>query len=207
MAFLHRVGYKVISLAEAYAGLFEGKTLPPRAVVLTFDDGCVNFSEYAWPVLKKFGFPVSMFLVAGMLGKTNSWMEGAAGRVPLLDADRIRDLRLEGVSFGSHTLNHVNLTRCAPETARREIWESRARLEDLLGEPVLDFCYPFGAHNQNIAAMVADAGYRLGLTCLRASANHARSAFELPRKAISYGDTLPGFLWKIYMKNTPKKSR
>jgi peptidoglycan/xylan/chitin deacetylase (PgdA/CDA1 family) len=204
MAWFHFWRYNIISIADARACLFEGKPVPPRAIVLTFDDGCENFREHAWPVLRRYNFPATMFVIPGMLGGTTAWMDGAAGRTPLMDAATVRELRREGLGIGSHTLNHVRLAQCAPAVAREEVFTSKAKLEDLLGEPVADFCYPYGDYNAGVAQMVAEAGYKTGLTCLRANANYAKSPLELPRKAVSYGMTLPGFLWQIHGKNAPK---
>lgn len=204
MAWLKWCGCHVMSLTDAYACLFEGKPIPARSVVITFDDGCENFREYAWPVLKQYGFPVTMFLVAGMLGKVTAWMDDVPEKAPLMDEAAIRALQKEGVHFGAHSMTHVRLALCDPKAARGEIFDSKARLEDLLGEAVPDFCYPYGSYNAQVAEMVAEAGYRSGLTCIRGAANYARNPFELPRKAISYGDTLPGFLWKLYRKDVPK---
>ena len=207
MKWFHFAGYNIISLANACAGLFANKPLPARAVVLTFDDGCQNFREHAWPVLKKYNFPATMFVIAGMLGKTASWMEGDAGKTALMDAATVRELHKEGLNIGSHTMNHIHLAKCEPDVAREEIFASKARLEDVLGVPVPDFCYPYGSYNERIVQWTGDAGYRTGLTCIRATANHAPSPLELPRKAVSYGDWLPGLLWKLHFKNTPKKRR
>jgi len=206
MAWLHWCGYNVISLEDAYACLFQGKDVPPRAVVLTFDDGCENFREFALPILKKYHFPVTVFLVAGMLGKSTSWMDDVPEEAPLMTAETIRALHRDGVHFGAHSMNHVRLALVSPEEAREEIFSSKAVLEDLLGEAVLDFCYPYGSYNAKVTDMVAEAGYRSGLTCIRGAANYAKNPFEIPRKAISYGDTLPGYLWKVHKKNVPKAS-
>jgi peptidoglycan/xylan/chitin deacetylase (PgdA/CDA1 family) len=205
MAWLRAWRYNVISLGDAYAGLFHSAPLPPRAVVLTFDDGCENFREHAWPILKKYSFPATLFVIAGMMGGTTTWMDTEAAReTPLLDADAVRELHREGVHIGAHTLTHARLARCSPEVAHKEIEGSKVQLEELLGESVLDFCYPYGSYDMQVVDMVISAGYRLGLTCIRAAANHAQSPYELPRKAISHGDTLPGFLWKLHAKNKPK---
>lgn len=204
MAWLHWCGYNVISLNDAYACLFMGRPVPRRAVVLTFDDGCENFREYAWPILKAYRFPASVFLVADLIGHETRWVTDIPEKAPLMTGETIRSLHKEGVMFGAHTLNHVYLTRCTPDEARREIVESKSRLEDLLGETVSDFCYPYGDYNAQVAEMVRDAGFRCGLTCIRAAANYAKNPFELPRKAISYGDTLVGYLWKLHAKNVPK---
>lgn len=207
MAWLRFARHNVISLEHAYRCLFEGAPIPPRAVVLTFDDGCDNFREHAWPVLRRHGYPATMFLVANLLGKTTrEWMTDMPPS-PLMDAAAIRELRREGMRFGSHTLHHVRLSQCAPAQMRREIFESKDALESLLGEPVPDFCYPYGDYDERARALVAEAGYRTGLTCVRAAANHAANALEIPRKAISYGDNVAGFWWKLHMKNSPKKQR
>ena len=204
MEWLHFFKYNVISLADALDGLFHGKLIPPRPVVLTFDDGCENFREHAWPVLKKHNFPATMFLIADMLGGKTSWMDGEACETPLMSTATVRELLREGCAFGSHTLRHVHLAQYAPDAAREEIYASKARLEDELCVPIHDFCYPYGSYNVQVRDLVAEAGYRSGLTCNRAAANYAPNPFELPRKAISYGDTLPGLLWKINGKNSPK---
>lgn len=204
MAWLYWFGYNVISWDDAYACLFQGKPIPPRAVVLTFDDGCENFHEYAWPVLKKYNFPVTMFLVAGMLGESTRWMDDVPEEAPLMDVKTIRNLQEEGVHFGAHSMNHVRLALCSPEDARDEIFSSKSKLESILEMPITDFCYPYGSYNEQVADMVSEAGYRSGLTCIRGAANYAKNPFEIPRKAISYGDTLPGYLWKIHKKNVVK---
>lgn len=204
MAWLKWAGYNVISLADACAGLFAGKSLPEKAIVLTFDDGCDNFREYAWPILKKYNYPVTMFLVAGLIGQAARWMDDVPVKARLMGTAAIRELHKEGVSFGSHTIHHVRLSQCVADTAREEIFGSKALLEDLLGDAVDDFCYPYGDYNKRVIDLVSEAGYKTGLTCVRAAANYAPGPLELPRKAISYGDMLPGYLWKIHMKNFPK---
>ncbi|MDR0588026.1 MAG: polysaccharide deacetylase family protein [Burkholderiales bacterium] len=208
MAYLARF-CQVISLADANEALFFNKPITgKRAVVLTFDDGCRNFAEYAWPIMKEHRFPVTMFLVADLIGKTTSWITDIpeSDHAPLMDLATLRALKKEGVSFGSHTLNHVKLSECSFETARTEIFDSKKKLEDLLGDAVPDFCYPFGKYNQQAKDLVIKAGYKTALTCVRAEANYAPDPCELPRKAISYGDNMIGFWWKLYMKRKPKEA-
>lgn len=207
MAMLANGRYNVISLADAHRCLFQGAPIPKKAVVLTFDDGCENFREHAWPVIRRHGFPASVFLVAGLLGKTSEpWMPDMPP-APLMDAAAICELRDEGVHFGSHTLSHARLSKCAPAEMRREIFDSKSRLEDLLGQPVPDFCYPYGDYDERARDLAGEAGYRTGLTCIRASANHAANPLEIPRKAVSHGDTAIGLWWKLHMKNRPKNKR
>ena len=205
LGYLHRFGYRVISLDQALAGLFGGEVLPHRAVVLTFDDGYQNFYDHAYPALLEYRMPATVFLVADLLGENARWLE-ADGRYgpPLLDVQKIKEMHQHNISFGSHTLNHVRLSRIEPDRMRTEIIDSKSRLEDRLGEPVDHFCYPYGDYHQAARDTVIEAGYRSALTCIRGAANQADNRFEIPRKAISYGDNLIGYFWKLHMKHRRK---
>jgi len=201
MAWLKTADHHVISLDDACNGLFGDMVLPPRSVVLTFDDGCANFREYALPVLRKHAYPSTMFLIGGMLGKTTSWMKDVGVQSRLMDSHEIKEIHAAGdVTFGSHTMSHVRLAQCDAAVAKREIFESKMCLEEMLGSEVGHFCYPYGSYNEPVRDWVSEAGYRSGLTCIRGLANHAQNAYEIPRKAISYGDNVLGFWWKLLKK-------
>ncbi|WP_157271033.1 polysaccharide deacetylase family protein [Azohydromonas aeria] len=204
MALLKWGGYHVLSLEQLHRGLFGGAGLPPRSVVLTFDDGYENFREFAWPVLRRHGFPAAVFLVTRHIGGGSDWVLPATRSAPLMDAAAVRELDAQGVTFGSHTLSHPRLAQLDAPAMRREIFDSKAALEDMLGHAVPDFCYPYGNYDARARDLVAEAGYRTGLTCIRGAANTASNAFELPRKAISWGDNVLGYAWKLHMKHERK---
>lgn len=202
MAYLNRLRYPVLSLDAAIAGLRGERALPPRAVVLTFDDGYENFYQYAWPVLARHGFPAMVYLLADRLGQPASWFaDDGRATPPLMSAQRVRELRRAGVDFGSHGLSHRRLARIDRDDARREIADSRQRLEQVLGELVRHFCYPYGSYDDAVVAMAAEAGYVSATTCDRAAAYPGEHLLRLPRKAISFGDSLPGYAWKLHLKN------
>jgi peptidoglycan/xylan/chitin deacetylase (PgdA/CDA1 family) len=205
MAYLKAMNFSVLSLEQARACLFEGKPLPGKSVVLTFDDGYENFREHAWPAMQKHGFPATVFLVSDLLGKTSSWLGSEfADHPPLMSASTVRQLASEGVNFGSHACSHPRLSRLDDAQMRREVFDSKSRLEDVLGNEVPDFCYPYGDYNARTIELVQEAGYRTGLTCIKGPANTAYNPLEIPRKAISYGDNLIGFAWKLHVKNKRK---
>lgn len=100
----------------------------------------------------------------------------------LLRADEIVRLGAHpGISIGSHTLDHRSLPDCPPAEARQEIAASRARLEQLLGRPVSEFCYPYGEYNSVVAAMVAAAGYTVAVTVEDRAVAPGEAALLLPR--------------------------
>jgi peptidoglycan/xylan/chitin deacetylase (PgdA/CDA1 family) len=204
MALLRATGYRVISLAQAYAALFEGQPLAGRSVVLSFDDGYENFADHALPILQAFGYPSVLFAVSGLLGQPARWLSGDGEKPGLLSAERLRGLRAAQVEIGSHTASHQRLSRLAPEQAWQEIAGSKAALEDALGEPVRFFAYPYGDYSPAVRDLVSRAGYQAALTCSRGAANTAPNPFEIPRKAVSYGDNRLGVLWKLAVKNRRK---
>jgi peptidoglycan/xylan/chitin deacetylase (PgdA/CDA1 family) len=205
LAYLKAMDFTVLNMAQARACLFEGHPLPPRSVVLTFDDGYENFREHAWPALSEHGFSGTVFLVSDLLGKASGWLgDEFTEHPPLMSASTVRQLASEGVEFGSHACSHPRLSQLDEAQMRREIFDSKAALEDLLGHEVPDFCYPYGDYNARTVALVQEAGYRTGLTCIKGPANTAHNPLEIPRKAISYGDNLIGFAWKLHVKNKRK---
>jgi len=205
MAYLHHFRYKVISLEKALHGLFGEEPMTEHSVVLTFDDGCENFRDYAWPVLRKYRFPATVFLVSSLVGKCAEWLEGRDEPPPkLMDRETLLLLKGKGIVFGSHTRTHSILTSLNALSMKEEIAGSKADLEDLLGEEVRYFCYPNGKFHEQVVATVRDAGYEAALTCERASATPLDDRFALPRKAVSYGDSLLGYFWKLHMKHKRK---
>lgn len=206
MAFLARFGYRVLSLDEALDCLCGERPTPSRAVVLTFDDAYDNFADHALPVLQRHGFTATVYAISGWLGRRAEWFAKDPGRpIPtLMSGARLRELRAAGITVGSHTVSHLKLGESDRSSKEREIRDSKAALEDVIGEPVEHLCYPFGSFDLETVQLAAAAGYRSATTCLRGAATTQDHPLILPRKAISYGDDLIGYWWKLGVKNAPK---
>ena len=86
-----------------------------------------------------------------------------------------------GISFGSHTENHVILTNLPPAEARAEIVNSGTVLAVKVGRPTIAFCYPNGSYSPEVVRMVADAGYRCAVTTRRGPLGSSAGPFELRR--------------------------
>jgi peptidoglycan/xylan/chitin deacetylase (PgdA/CDA1 family) len=160
MAYLHQAGYCCLSLGEAVRYLQEGLHLPRKSAVLTFDDGYQNLHSNMWPILDRFGFTATIFLVAGRAGCWSDW-EGQTGpyAAPLLSWAEARELAQAGFTFGSHTLNHPRLTLLDDKQAMHEIRDSKEMMEDHLGVKVDLFSYPCVNFDARIQRMVAKSGY------------------------------------------------
>lgn len=205
MAFLQRAGFHVVSLEQALAGLQGEHQLPPRAVLLTFDDAYAGFFDYALPVLAEHEFPAVVYAISAWVGQRMRWADPSGGRIEpaLMSAAQLRAIQDAGISVGSHGACHRKLAELAPAEQERELSGSRTMLEDLLGQPVEHLCYPFGSFNADTVRLAAEAGYRSAMTCLRGAATAWDHPLVLPRKAISFGDNLVGFGWKL-LKRRPK---
>ncbi len=138
--------------------------LPQQDVdlVLCFDDGDRSVYNYAFPVLKDYNIKALVFLVAGYIGRKNYWDIGSFGRYTKhLSWDEILKMHSWGICFGSHTMNHRNLTRLDKYQLEYELVESRMVLEKRLG-PVDTISYPFNRVNHKVLDAVKKAGYRYG---------------------------------------------
>ncbi|MGE5452505.1 MAG: polysaccharide deacetylase family protein [Acidobacteriota bacterium] len=204
LRYLKLAGFDVLNLAQAHERLFEGQPLTRRSVVITVDDGYDDFREHAWPALQEHGYSATVYLVSSLIGQSASWLTDWPHQPPLMDAAAIRQLRREGCEFGSHAMTHPRLSTLTAQQQRTEIFDSKRALEDLLGEAVPHFCYPYGNYTLRARDLVQEAGYRTATTCIRGAANLSDNPFELTRKAVSWGDNLIGFAWKLHAKQARK---
>ena len=126
------------------------------AVALTFDDGFLNFTSTAMPLLSHLGFPATVFVVSDAVGGTNAWGGRAAPGIPTLplmswsDLGRSRDA---GFEIGAHTRTHPFLTALSLEQAEDEISGCVDRIFSELGERPRRFAYPYGDVNAPVAAV------------------------------------------------------
>ena len=158
-------GARALPYGDALAAIGAGET----GYCLSFDDAFANVFDQALPILQARGVRAMLFVVAGLIGKTDEW-DTPIGEPPqrLMDADQIRAWLGAGHEIGAHTMTHPRLADLPPAQARAEIFDSKARLEDVFGVPVRHFCYPYGNYDDRVRNLVAEAGY---LTACAASTN------------------------------------
>jgi peptidoglycan/xylan/chitin deacetylase (PgdA/CDA1 family) len=163
MRVLAESGARIVPLTELPSLISAPSTQAP-VVALTFDDGFLSVYEHALPVLARYGFPATVFVVSDYCGRTNSWPSQPAQmkHQPLLDWRELHELVRAGVSAGCHTRTHPDLRNLATREILQEITGAKSRIEDALRVPVKAFAYPYGAYNRNVRALVAS---ELSLAC------------------------------------------
>jgi peptidoglycan/xylan/chitin deacetylase (PgdA/CDA1 family) len=148
---LARRGFVGILPADWVKWLRTGKGLPDKPVLVTFDDGYADLAEFALPVLRRYGFGAVVFVVTGLVGRTNAWDEARGSATHrLLTSEQIRYWATQGIEFGAHSRTHTDLTTLSAEELAKEIVGGRDELANLLGSPVTSFAYPYGAYNQTV---------------------------------------------------------
>jgi len=177
-------GLRGVSIRELLAARARGTE---RGLVgLTFDDGYADFTADALPVLYRWGFTATVFVLPGRLGGENAW-EPLGPRKPLLDASGIRRAAAGGMEIASHGLTHVDLTKATDEVLRREVADSRRLLADITGHDIHGFCYPYGYMDERVASAVRRAGYRYA--CAITPGPDGCGDFALPRIHVGRADT------------------
>ncbi|MGW2282170.1 polysaccharide deacetylase family protein [Streptomyces sp. NPDC001770] len=153
-------------------------------VGLTFDDGYADFVDEALPVLRRYGFTATVFVLPGRDGGTNEW-DPKGPRKPLLTHRQIGRLAGTGMEIGSHGLYHRDLTALPDEELHAETRRSRELVRELTGTSPDGFCHPYGYADQRVLDSVRAAGYAYGCALQPGT---LVGEFALPRTHVSHSD-------------------
>jgi peptidoglycan/xylan/chitin deacetylase (PgdA/CDA1 family) len=153
---LRRLGRRGVSVAELIEARQQGRG--QRFVGLTFDDGYADFVDYALPALTRYHFTATVFVLAGRLGGDNAW-NAKGPRKPLMTPDQVRQVAGAGMEIGSHGLRHVSLPSVGDEELAAELLQSRHILQEITGQNVGGFCYPYGHLDSRVVSGVQAAHY------------------------------------------------
>jgi peptidoglycan/xylan/chitin deacetylase (PgdA/CDA1 family) len=146
-------GYSTISTSMLVAAITQGELLPPRPIILTFDDAHEDNYLTAFPLMEKYGFTGVLYVPYDYIGTPD-----------YLTVDEIQEMAAAGWEVGSHTLSHpINFLALGAASLRSEIVTSRKMLGELLGLPILTFAYPFGDASNAAVDYVHYAGYIAGM--------------------------------------------
>jgi len=198
MKLLFENGYSAIALNELPAVMRNGKAAS-QSVIITFDDGYRDFLTHAFPILERYGLKATVFLVTGMMGSRSSKFNG----IDFLDWEDIRGLRKRGVSFGSHTVNHLILKSLQFKEMETEIVDSKREIESRLGEPVEVFSYPYAFPEGKLGFLgeyfgtLERCGFQAGVTTVIGRARERDNPLALKRLPVNEYDDAVLFKAKL----------
>ncbi|PIQ84211.1 MAG: hypothetical protein COV75_03395 [Candidatus Omnitrophica bacterium CG11_big_fil_rev_8_21_14_0_20_63_9] len=186
MRLIARFGLRVISFNEIGDRLSRGERVPPGHIAVTFDDGYDDTYTTAWPMLKRFGFPATVFITPGDIGKPGflTWEQAA-------------ELAADGFGIGNHTMHHAYLPLVPEARLAEELLESKRVIEAKIRRPIHTLSYPVGGFTRRVIEIASDH-YAAACTTNRAFERNGLDRFALRRVKITERDTNPlAFLVKV----------
>lgn len=186
LSYLEQCHYTAVTVTQFVQAMAkEGSTLPPRSVILTFDDGYADFYTSAFPALQRHGFTATLYVTTAFVGGTSRWLQHMGeGMRPMLTWEQLTEISASGIECAGHTHTHPPLDMLPPSVACDEIVRSKDLLEDHLGQPVSSFAYPFGYYNASVRRIVQVAGYASACAIKRTLSSLHDNPYALARLAI-----------------------
>jgi len=198
MKYLYSKGYKVINLEDVREYL-EGKKIAEKTVIITFDDGFRDFYTQAFPILQLYGFSATIFLTTGFISNKRLEFKGKE----CLTWKEVLKLNIQGIVFGSHTVNHKKLQSLNDIDIEWELKQSKEHIEVNTGRPVVFFSYPFAFPEEDnkfkktLKKKLRKCEYRSGVTTKIGRVSKGDDLFFMRRIPINSFDDLNLFEKKI----------
>ena len=147
MKYLKNNGFQTVDFNEIDPNLKSKKQ-----IIITFDDGYKDILNNALPILKKYNFKATSFFVTNLIGQNNSWdvKKKSYKKKEIMNPSDILQWISSGMHIGSHSHNHVDLTKISEEKLLYELEFSKKFLEDKFDNKNNIFCYPYGKVNENV---------------------------------------------------------
>jgi len=165
---LKNLGYQTITFIDLLNYMDYGKTLPEKPIIITSDDGYQSLYTYAFPILKKYGYKMTVFLITSYMGgsedtrRMNEFDFNIAGvpHRPMLIWPEISQMSSYGCEFQSHTWSHGIIRNMYIEDSLKELVQSKSDIEVHTGKPVVFVAWPHGATSDKVLGLLPQAGYR-----------------------------------------------
>ena len=179
LEYLRDQGYETITLNDLALHLTVGEPLPPKPIILTFDDGYADAYTQAFPLLKQFGLTGTFFLVTGPMD---------AHKPDFLSWQQVEEMAEAGMAFESHSYDHPDLRNRSFDYVVFQVLASQGAIEERTGETVRFFAYPSGRYDQFVIDVLRSAGFWGGVLTAQGATHPTDKLFTLRRVRV-HGDT------------------
>ena len=192
MQFLYEKGFTPIGVGDALKCMTAPTRTIARPVVITFDDGYLNFYTNAFPILRRFGFTATMYLPTAYIGGEKQRFKG----LRCMTWGHIRELQRSGIEFGGHTVTHPSLRGLPQEQIERELVDSKSQIEDEIQHPVKSFAYPYAfpeadrPFRQMLRTFLERSGYEHGVSTILGTADSSDDPFFMRRLPVNSCDDI-----------------
>ena len=193
LAWLAENGWQGISFERMTWAVLWQTALPPKSVMLTFDDATQDFLDEALPLLHRYGFPATLFVPTDNVGGAADWDAAHGEPAAILGWDDITALRQQDITIASHGSAHVHLSMLDGQAIVRNLARSKAVLEAALAKDVRGVAYPFGDFDMPVADLARKVGFEFGFTCFDGFVSRASHRLMLPRREVKGGINLEAF--------------
>ncbi|NLI92389.1 MAG: polysaccharide deacetylase family protein [Peptococcaceae bacterium] len=170
MRYLAEHGYNVITIAQLEQHIKGAGQVPPKPFVITFDDGYEDNYTKAFPILQKYRFVATVFMVSDFINGKG-----------YLSAEQLLALQSAGWTIGGHSATHPEFNKVKPEVFTAELKVSTEKLKNILGQDIVYYAYPFGKYNDGMIKELQKEGYRMAFTTKKGWINSRQNLFLLPR--------------------------
>jgi peptidoglycan/xylan/chitin deacetylase (PgdA/CDA1 family) len=188
LRYLRREGYETITLNDLALHLTIGKPLPPKPIILTFDDGYSDAYTHAFPLLQRYGFSGTFFLISAPID---------AGDPDFLSWSEVKEMFAEGMRFEPHSYDHPDMRSRGFDFVVFQILAPKEAIEARVGETCRFFAYPFGRYDPFIIDVLRSAHFWGGVLTEQGATHVASDLFTLRRVRIHGDDTLDSFIRKL----------
>ena len=187
MKYLKDNGYYTLSLTNLYGYLMNNTPIPKKSVVLTFDDGYENNYTAMFPVLKKYNFRATIFVITGNVDKYRKFLK----------SKQLYEMDSSNIDIESHTVNHDNLALLSKNKQLKTVINSKKYLEKTLDKQIYFFAYPFGGYNKSAIESLKEAHYKMAFTTVDGWSSKQNGILSLHRVWVGPLDSTSVFQNKI----------
>lgn len=180
LAYLREAGYETISFGQLTLALSRGQALPPKPIIITFDDGYRDNYENAFPLLQEYDYTATFFVFTQPIDTAN---------VGFLSWDMVQEMHQAGMEIGSHSHTHPDLRNRGPEFLLSEIVSSKELIEQHTGDKVRSFAYPSGLYDEAAIHAVESAGFWAAVTTQWGGRQSYDQRFTMPRVRVRGNDS------------------